>query len=378
MSLGGGSGGSSNQVQKQEVVQSTLPEYARPYFDTLMQRAGSTLTQEYQPYEQERIAGFTPQQQALQQSIMGLKTPEQFGQASALVGQAASGLAAASKYDPSAFTYDKVTAPGVKYYQMAEPGQFGLAQAQQYMSPYMRAVLDVQKREAATDAKKAQLAEDLGAARQGSYGGSRQLIASLERERQLGQQLGDIEAKGMQSAYESAQAQYERDRAAMMAAQRANLEANLGAQQLGVTSGLQALLANQQAALEAAQMSEQSRQFGADLGVRGAAQIGQLGQTMGNLGMMQSQMDLARLGLQSSTAAQQQALNQQYMDMAYQDFLRQRDYPMEQLQQYSGLLRGVPVQPASTTTTYAPSPSVSSQILGTGLGALGMYKSLTG
>ena len=47
---------------------------------------------------------------------------------------------------------------------------------------------------------------------------------------------------------------------------------------------------------------------------------------------------------------QQQALNQQRMDMAYQDFLRQMNYPMEQLQQYSSLLRGVPVTPNTTST----------------------------
>ena len=107
--------------------------------------------------------------------------------------------------------------------QMAAPEQFTSATAQQYMSPYIQNVMDIQKREALTDARKSQLAQDLGAARQGTYGGARQLLASTERERALGQQLGDIEAKGMQAAYENAQAQFERDRVARMGAQQTKI-----------------------------------------------------------------------------------------------------------------------------------------------------------
>jgi len=226
-----------------------------------------------------------------------------------------------------------------------------------------------------------------GAARQGTYGGSRQLLASLERERNLGQQLGDIDVRGRQAAYENAQAQFERDRAAGMtigqanqaaalqtqqlgtqtgmqtalanldAASRANVEniaaklqtqglnadqamraalanqqsdltrgtqdlsAALETQRLGTTSGLEALRANQTADLERQRMREQSRQFGAGQGLAAYGQLGQFGQTMTNLGSARSQADLARFSQQQSTAAQKQALQQQRLDMAYQDFL---------------------------------------------------------
>jgi hypothetical protein len=98
-----------------------------------------------------------------------------------------------------------------------------------------------------------------------------------------------------------------------------------------------------------------------------------MGQTLANIGSAQSQADQARFGLQTSTAAQQQALNQQYLDTDYQEFLRQRDYPMEQLQQYSSLLRGVPVTPNTTSTTYAPNASLGSQLVSGGLGAAALY-----
>lgn len=374
--MGSGGGGTSTQYVKSE--QSNLPAYAQPYFENLMQRSSGLLTQQYTPYEQERIAGFTPEQQQVQQNILGQQTPGQFGTAANLATAAGLGSLQAGQYQPGRFRAQQIGQPNLQQFQMQTPEQFGGLQAQQYMSPFAQNVTDIQKREAIRDAQKGQLAQDLGAARQGTYGGSRQLLAGLERERMLGQQLGDIQQRGSQSAYENAQAQFERDRAAGMTAGQANLQAALGTQQLGTQTGLQALLANQQYGLEAQRLGEQSRQFASQQGLAGLAQAGQMGQTLGNLGQMQSQTDLARLNQQQQVAAQNQELQQRYLDTAYQDFIRQRDYPLEMLQQYSSMLRGVPVAPSSTQTTYAPSPSLASQIMGTGLGALGMYKSLVG
>jgi hypothetical protein len=137
-------------------------------------------------------------------------------------------------------------------------------------------------------------------------------------------------------------------------------------------------MANQQTNLEAQRLAEQSRQFGGTLGMQGYGQMLESGRTLGNLGLTQQQADMQRLQAQSSVAGQQQQLSQQQMDMAYADFLRQRDYPMEQLGYYSNLLRGVPVQLGSTATTYAQPPSMGAQVSGLGLGALGMYNMAQG
>jgi hypothetical protein len=370
----GGGGGNSNQVQRQETTQTNIPEYARPYFESMMQRAQGLLTQKYTPYGQERIAGFTPQQQQVQQGIAGLTAPAQFGQASDIARDVASQSMTAGQYTPGQFNAQTVTPQQLQAFQMANPQMFGAQQAQQYMSPFVQEALAPQMREAINSAQRAQVMQNLGAARSGTYGGSRQLLAGMERERNLQQSLGDIQARGMQSAYENAQQQFERDRAAQMGAGRTNLEAQLGVQSLGAQQSLQAALENQRQNLEAQRLGEQSQQFGADLGLRGLAQSGTMAQLLGNLGTAEQSATLARLGAQQQSAAQQQALNQQYLDTAYQDFLRQRDYPLEMLQQYSGLLRGIGMQPNSTTATYAPSPSVGSQIAGLGIGALGLSK----
>jgi hypothetical protein len=157
-----------------------------------------------------------------------------------------------------------------------------------------------------------------------------------------------------------------------------NLNASLDTQKLGATTGLQALLANQQTNLESQRLGEQSRQFGASNRLQGLGQVLESGRTLGNLGLTQQQADLQRLQAQSGVAGQQQQLTQQQLDMAYADFLRQRDYPMEQLGYYGNLLRGVPVDLGSTETTYARPPSMGAQVGGLGLGALSMYQMAQG
>jgi hypothetical protein len=110
----------------------------------------------------------------------------------------------------------------------------------------------------------------------------------------------------------------------------------------------------------------QMGQAGLQAGISGA-------QALGQLGTAEQAANLQRLQGQYNVGAQQQGLQQQQMDTAYADFLRQRDYPMEQLGQYQSLVRGMPLQMGSTATTYATPPSMTSQMLGAGVSALGAY-----
>lgn len=361
------------QVQNVTQTTSNIGEAQRPFYNTLMQNAQGLLTAQTPIYDRDRVEGFTDQQRNLQNQIAGMQTPGQFGQASNFLNTAAQGTLANAQYNPSQFGAQQIGMPNLNYFQMQAPQQFGSAQAQQYMSPFLQQALEPQMREAVTSARRGQVAQDLGSSRQGTYGGSRQRLASMERERNLGQQLGDIQSRGLQSAFENAQQQFERDRAAGMTAGMENLRANLGTQQLGTTTGLEALRANQTADLERQRMGEQSRQFGAGQGLAAYGQLGQFGQTMTNLGSAQQQADLARYGLQTSTAAQEQALGQYRRDLDLGDFEYQRDDPYRRLSQYGSLMSGVPQAMTSTMTTSGPRPSVGSQLLSGGVGALSMY-----
>jgi hypothetical protein len=354
-------GGSSQQPTNTttQVNNSSLPAYAQPYYEDLMSRAQGASNTPYTPYDAQRIAGFNPNQVANQNATLGMQAPAALGQASGMAQQAGLGaLNAGANYHP-----EQINAQQLQQYQMAAPQQWGSQQAQNLMSPYAQNVMDVQKQQALRDAQQGQLAQNLGAARQGTYGGARQLLATTERERNLGQQLGGIEATGLQNAYTNAQQQFNTQQSLAQNTGAQNLQARLGVQQLGAGQNMQAQLANQQ-----------GYQFGADLGLRGLAQANQSAQTLSNLGMNQQQADLSRLQAQSAVAGQQQNLTQQQMDQKYQDFLTQRDYPEQQLSYYSSIMHGVPVGNNTTTTTSTPAPSALSQMAGLGLGGLGLYK----
>ena len=325
-----------------------------------------------------------------------------------------------------------VSAQDLTQYQMEGPSAFTADVAKQYMSPYMQMVVDRQQQNAITAAQQAQLGQNLAAARQGTYGGARQAVLQRGREDALKTQLADIQAKGLQSAYEQAQAQFERDRAAQIGVGSQNLQARLGVQQLGAGQSLQAALANQaaqqaaqqanlqaslgvqqlgsgqelQAALanQAAQQAAQQANLQASLGVQqlGAGQslsaqqanqqaalqaaqqrlaasqgLSGLAGTFGQLGTQQlaGQLDLTKT--QGAFGDLQRAIQQQQMDAQRQMLMEQAQYGQTQVGQLSGLLRGIPMTSATQTTT-TPPPSFASQLTGLGLTGLGLYNMLGG
>jgi hypothetical protein len=354
------SGGGGGGKQESTTYTSNLPEYAQPYFERGMERAEALSQEGYIPYTGQRIEGYSPQQQQLFQQTYGLQRPGELTGASQATEAATLG-ALGTQYGPGQFTYGAVTPDQLSQYQMTQPTDvaaeratssvFGTPEMQQYISPFQQGVTDVAKRQAALDAMKIQQATNLGAARQGTYGGARQLLGQTEREKALGQQLSDIQVKGLQSSFENAQAQFERDQARRMQAQQYGLEAQRG--------------------------EEQSRQFGANLGLQGlqtaltgAGQLGQLGKDI-------QTTDLARLQAQQSVAGSEQSQRQKSLDMAYQDFLAQREFPYRQLEFYNAMLRGLPVKADTTSSSYQAQPNVAQQVLGYGIPALALSKAFS-
>jgi hypothetical protein len=125
--------------------------------------------------------------------------------------------------------------------------------------------------------------------------------------------------------------------------------------------------------MQAQQLAEQSRQYGAGLGLQGlqtaltgAGQLGQLGNQQYTQGMGINQ-------LQNQYGTQQQQQSQNILNNEYQDFLNYQNYPYKQLGFMSDMLRGLPLTQQSSSI-YAPPPSVGSQVAG--LGAVGLGAAL--
>ena len=306
-----------------QITQTSIPDYAKPYVEKLLGKSEALTETPYQTYDANRIAGFTPMQQQAFQGAQGMQTSGLSGLGGQYAGAATLG-ALGTNYDPTQF----------------QGGQFGQQDAQQYMSPYMQSVVDIQQREAQRQADIAgtQLASQ--ATKSGAFGGGRQAIMGAEAARNLAMQKGDIQAQGLQSAYQQAQAQFNADQAR-----------RLQAQQLG----------------------EQSKQYGAGLGLQGLQTALQGAGQMGQLGGQQFAQGMDINKLQQSYGTQQQQQEQNIMSQQYQDFLNQQNYPYKQLGFMSDMLRGLPLSQSATQVYQAP-PSALSTAAGLGTAALGASK----
>jgi hypothetical protein len=321
MDGGGGGGGSSTGTQTQI---SELPEWARGYAKSALEKGAALSEKPYQAYEGNRIAGFSPLQQQSQQGAANMQTNAGTGMGMGLAGAAALG-GLNQDYQGGQFS----------------GGRFGNRQAAQYMSPYIENAMQPQLREAQRSSDIMGQQNAAKAVGQGAFGGSRSGLVEAERQRNLGMQQGDIRAKGYQTAYEQAANQFNQD-----------MSRGLTAQQLG----------------------EQSRQFGANLGLQGLNTALQGAGQLGTLGQQQFQQGMDINKLQNAYGGQQQALQQQGLSQAYQDFQNQQNYPYKQLGFFSDMIRGLPLGQVTSKSMYEPEPGMAQQIGSLGMGAYGLSK----
>jgi hypothetical protein len=321
---GGGGGGQAPPTQTYSQT-SNVPEYARPYVENMLESTQKqiynddmTTFRPYQPYSSnpdDYVAGFSPLQQSAQQQASNMQMPGQFNAGSGLAGMAGIG---------SLGVAGQAAGAGQQYAQQAQDP----TAMQNYMSPYMQNVVDYQKQSALRDYQIAQPMRQAQAARSGAFGGSRQAIENAEAQRNLNTQLQGIQATGTQKAFEDAQKQ----------------------QQFGAQLGLQ----GQQAALQ------------------GYGQAGQAGATLGQLGTAQQNAQQGIIGTQSQMGAAMQQQEQQKINQSIQDYATAQQYPFMQLGMMNAMLRGLPLQQA-TTQQYQAAPNQLSQLSGLGLTGAAMY-----
>jgi hypothetical protein len=205
--------------------------------------------------------------------------------------------------EPGFAAANVLTGTGAQQFGDMSPTDF----QERYMSPYQQAVTDVAVREAQRlgDAQGQQIAGEAGKA--GAYGGSRHAIMQAEHQRNQARHLSDIQTAGSQKAFEAGTKAFDTDRA------------------MALASG---------------------KQFGA-------------------LAPAAATANLTGLGALQTLGETQRAMAQQPLDIGYEEFVRQRDYPAKQVQEYSGVVQGFPMQPSTYTTAqeFQQPPSLGSQLL---------------
>jgi hypothetical protein len=337
----GKGGGGSPGPQQNTTVTSNIPEYAKPYVTNMFEATQQQLFngtkgadgsynitgfRPYQPYSADMndyYAGFSPLQKQAQFDAGAMEQPGQFALGSGLAGSAGiRSLGAAGQYTQDVTNKQRVDAAGNQMFDANRNPIFDASnRTQSFMSPYQQAVTDASKSSAVREAQMAQNSQNLGAARQGTYGGARQLLANTERERNLLTNLTNIQTQGNQSAYDRAM---------------------------------------------------QTQQYGAGLGMQGYNQALNAGSQLAQIGATQQGTDIARQNQMATMGQQQQGLEQNKINQAIQDYATQQQYPQMQLGFMSNMLRGLPLQ-SQTTQGYQAQPSVLSQVGGLGLTAAGIY-----
>ena len=376
---GGGGGGPAPAPTSSTTNTSNIPEYARPYVETMLGATqqqlfntapgpdGTTQITSVKPYQafgsqipgSQYAAGmgpgeigaaqaaYAPQdilQQRAYQGAANLQVPGQYGQATDVTGAGITGALGtagqAGQYGGMGAGIGAQAAQAGRQYAQQATNPYAM---QAYMSPYMQNVVDVQQREAQRASDIAGAAQRGQATQQGAFGGSRQALMEAERQRNLATQMGNIQATGLQSAFDQARQ----------------------AQQFGAQLGLQ----GQQAGMQGAQIGLQgvgAQQAGYGQAVQGAGMLG-------NLGAQQLAAQQGVLGTQAQYGGQQQAYNQNILNQAIQNYAMQQQYPQQQLAFMNAQLRGLPMQ-ASTTQSYQAPPSYLSQAAGLGMAGYGLSK----
>ena len=315
----------------QQTQQGFAPEVA-PYAQTLLGQAAALTDTEMNPYMQyqgERIAQFSPLQNQSYQNMALMQTQPQLQDATALAGQAGLGaLNTQYTFDPSNFNkaFSAATTRDAQ----------GNVTGNTMMNPYMQNVVERQQQDAARQAAIAGQAQQAQAARSGAFGGSGDYLMRGQAAGNLARQKGDIQAQGLNAAYNQAMQQY-----------------------------------NQQY-----QQNAQQQQYGAGLGLQGLQMANQSAQNLGNLGNLQYQQNMGINQMQNQYGLQQQAQMQQDLTNKYQDYLNAQNYPYKQLGFMSDMVRGLPLGQQSTQAMYpqAPPPSAIQSVGAAGMGLYGASK----
>jgi len=382
-----GSGGDQTLGQTQ-TAESPMPEYMTDASARAIEAAKGIASEPYIAYGGPRVAGLSEAQQraiAQQQGYagqgvaganVGIGTLGQAGGMYGTAGQlggtaggyigAGMGTAAGalgtlgSSFD--AAQQARGMAGGA--YGLAGQGAKGItgAEIQGFMNPYATNVIDVAAKKFREEGARQQSKMGAQAAMSGGFGGSRAAVLSGMQQRTQTEGIGDLYSKGLSSAYESA----------LKAAQEGRKRQIQGAQTQTQAAGQTTAAGNL-----ARSATGEMRQIGALQGQLGGQQrqlmdsTRLLGDSQRGLGMDQisaaakrQQIGAADVASQLGVAGLQQGIDQRAMDVAYADFLREQQYPREQLNFLSGIISQQPYDRYTSRPEIYDDPSNFDKFLG--------------
>ena len=355
---------------------SNIPTYMSDYVLGLLNKASSVAGADYQPYDQPRLANFDPsQEKAFQNTIdsTGKFMPQlTAGVDLAKQAGATSGITAANPLLDKAATYDPYaagigninTASAMNPIAAAQPlismaSKTAPDVIDQYMNPYTDKVVN-----RIADLAQRNLTENFLPQVNNTFVRSGVLGSRGEQEA-LGRTLRNLQestlaeqAKALESGYGAATtaAQTDLGRQGTLASTVGNLNVNeqnaLGA--LGTDAGKLA---------EAAQSGLGTvGQIKGNLTNADATNKINAATSLTNIGNAQQAQNLKDQAALEAVGQTKRDLDQKNLDLAYQDFLNQKNYTADQLAMMNSLIRGLPYSTTTNTaktgeaSSYGPSP----------------------
>jgi hypothetical protein len=245
------------------------------------------------------------------------------------------------------------------------------APVERYMNPYLSQALEPTLREIRRQNDIAAQRDMARATAAGAFGGGRHGIIDAERERNTQQLIADTIARGYSGAYQSASERVAADQARELQAAQGNQQFGNQARFRNQDAANQFALANMAAGNEMARFNtglrQQSTLANLDAIMRQREQAIAAARTGSDVAQAGQAMNLRDIQALMGIGERQQASDQANMNLAYEDFLREQNYPQEQLNLLLSALQGTPYG----RTTYGPGPSAGGQGIGALLALLG-------
>ena len=308
------------QYNTNSTTQTTMPQWYEDYVQGLGSKAVDLANRPYQPYPDQRVAGFNPDQsQAFQQirNNQGAWQPanqEAQGIAGGIVPQVNGRLGQAGQNGQAATA------------AVAGNAQDWNSNYQKYMSPYTSQVVNEISRLGDQNLKENLIpsVQDnfIGA---GQFGSTRNADILGRTVRDAQTNISGLQSQALQSGYNSGAGIFAGD-------------ANREQQQQQLQAGTN---------IQAGNLATQGASVGAAASGQAAGQLGALGQ-MQQTGLSNDASQLSAAG------TMQQGLQQKNLDTSYQDFNNQKNYDWQNLANAKGAIQGLPLPTGSAMSLNSP------------------------
>ena len=119
-------------------------------------------------------------------------------------------------------------------------------------------------------------------------------------------------------------------------------------------------------------MAMDASKYNQDMLLKQAQSARATGEMISGLGDRDAERMWKRVAELERSGVSQRELQQRYMDMEYENYMRQQDFAKQQLSWLQSIISGAPGVAPSGQYTNRPSPSIASQMAGLGIGAAGI------